>query len=145
MSREIALCRCCGHKFQVDKVMALRANSACANCGIRYNNDGAVECACGRHLVRKDEAVTYQDKQWRLSCFILKADRRMERIFAYMRSLEKDSEAYRKMRLKFIRMKNYLRSEPCVHCGYPLGNRFVRVDDGFRCKKCANGSNKESL
>lgn len=102
----------------------------------------AVQCGCGRHLIDIDgeKVVQYQGRWWQLRCLFLKVDRRMPVILKKFSDMEHaltaEIDKARKMRLKFIQMKKFLRSIPCSGCGYPAGNRFVVRGTDVFCGSC---------
>lgn len=98
----------------------------------------ATKCGCNRHMINlTDEKVArYKDQWWSLKCLLMKVDKRMPRIVETFNKLEKEAKAYRKMRAKFIKMKNFLKQMPCVVCGYEAGNRFVHTEERIYCGKC---------
>jgi formylmethanofuran dehydrogenase subunit E len=97
-----------------------------------------VLCGCGRHMIspNDDDSIQYRERWWKLKCVFLKVDKRMPRILRRMEKMEKEIERHRKMRLKFIRMKKYIRQVPCNYCGEQVGNRFKQAGDGILCHGC---------
>lgn len=98
----------------------------------------ATACGCGRHqvnLVDKD-VVRYHDTWWRLGCLFMKVDRRMPKIIRKFEEMEKEVARCRKLRIKFIKMKNYMRQQPCDNCGLQVGNRFVQSGNSLYCGRC---------
>lgn len=97
-----------------------------------------VQCGCGRHLISPtdDDVIVYRERCWKLKCVFLKVDKRLPRILRRMEAMEKEIARHRKMRLKFIRMKKYMRQLPCDYCGEQVGNRFKQVNDGILCNIC---------
>lgn len=140
-------CRVCGREFAEARTVVMRGNLPCTVCGFPYNGTSSKEtvmCGCGDHMLYLQDAARYNNKWWSLRCLFHKVDRRMPRIvqkFSAMekqiKEMEKEVSAYRKMRLKFTKMKKLLKVTPCSTCGHPSGNRFTICNMEIMCGSCS--------
>src|SRR4051812_3387264 len=97
-----------------------------------------VRCGCGKHVVSltDDKLVHYDNEWWKLRCLFTKVDKRMPKILKKFETMQKEIDAYRKMRLKFVKMKRYMKQLACDNCGHHAGNRFKQEDDQLWCGTC---------
>jgi len=96
-------------------------------------------CGCKRHqiVLGSDKLVHYQGNWWELRCLFFKVDKRMPKVIKKYQAMEREVAEARKMRIKFITMKNFMRKLSCDRCGHPAGNRFVQKGDSIQCGGCA--------
>lgn len=141
-------CKTCGCLFDQDRAYVLRANAPCAKCGRRYNGSNSESmCGCGRHMLSTSDSKTvwYDSNWWAVRCLLFKVDKRLPKLLSQLTEQEKIIQSYKKMRLKFIRMKNYMRKLTCSVCGEPVGNRFVQKGDGLLCGTCGHLDGEDVL
>lgn len=134
--RDGIVCQCCGTLFSDDEeYLEKKPQTKCFTCGTPYKH----KCGCGRHfLEHKEKFAVYEKSHWKLSCLFMKKDKRMTRILTLVQKLKKEADNYKKMRLKFIRMKNYIKEQSCPKCGLSLGNRFHLLGEDLVCGNCWN-------
>lgn len=131
---ELVKCSC-GFSVYSQKTIEANKNLFCPGCKKPMSE---YKCGCGYHKISSDEKniVYFKNEWWRLRCLFVKIDKRMPKIISKFEKMERELAKSRKMRLKFIRMKNFIKKTPCSHCGHPAGNRFAQVGDQVLCGQC---------
>lgn len=131
-------CAFCGMPYPHSDSYVRAHKPNCHSCGYPY--EGEVECGCKRHTINMfdDNIALHNGQWWALRCLFYKVDRRMPKILNRIDQLQKKLREYKKMQIKFVKMKTFMRTLDCAKCGFPVGNRFVQLDDGIYCGRCAN-------
>lgn len=140
LNSELFSCVNCGYQaFTEEEVKKEGSSLQCPKCKNKVT-EIATKCGCGRHFVTVNgkDVVSYNGAFWQLSCLSIKVDKRMPKLLRLLDKQEKEIKSYRKMKLKFIRMKKFIRELSCSHCGHPVGNRFKEIGDGLFCGLCAS-------
>jgi transcription elongation factor Elf1 len=140
VTSELFPCVNCGYPaYTQEEVKKEVASLQCPRCKNKVAEKGiSTKCGCGRHFVTINgkDVVNYNGEFWQLTCLSIKIDKRMPKLLRLLDEKDRQIKAYRKMRLKFIRMKKFIRKMPCSHCGHNVGNRFKEIGDGLFCGIC---------
>ncbi len=104
-----------------------------------YGFNKARLCGCLRHnvTVGGDKVVLYQNVYWELRCLFVKVDKRMPKIIRKYQEMEKEVGLSRKMKMKFVEMKTFMRGLRCSRCVHPAGNRFTTSGTKIFCGACS--------
>ncbi len=138
--RDGICCPWCGSVSQEEEsCLEKKPWTKCATCDKPYKE----RCGCGRHfLEHKDKYAIYDREPWKLSCLFLKIDKRVHKFISVIENLKKDAKKYQKMKMKFIKMKKYIKTHACHKCGKALGNRFRQVKENMLiCGSCWSDKN----
>jgi hypothetical protein len=138
--------------LKVVKQAAETASSAASLCGWRGTSEERLPkgmitlCGCKSHIltVGDDKVVFYKDKWWKLKCLFVRVDRRMRKIIDKFEEMEKEISLHRKMKIKFSKMKNFIKKLDCSYCGSVVGNRFIQIGNGIYCGKCRHSQRETS-
>lgn len=96
-----------------------------------------MRCGCGRHFVNiNDPEIIRYNQEWWLRLCLVHLDKRLPNIVNHYNEMRKEVASVRKLRAKFVLMKNYMKKQNCYYCGYPVGNRFVHHKDELICGSC---------